>query len=138
MRRPVIAGLPLLLFFLAGCGTGRSPVYPVEGKVFDDKGKPAVGARVILHPLINPEGDFNRPVGTVDDTGTFRLTTFEKGDGAPAGEYSVSIEWRPPRRSPVDPPPPDQLKGRYSNPKTTPFKATVAKQATTLEPFTVK
>src|SRR5262249_32774745 len=60
---------------------------------------------------------------------TFELTTYVKGDGAPGGDYAITIEWIPPR-----PPPPhrpkqigDRLKGRYSDPQRSKISYSVEK-----------
>jgi hypothetical protein len=92
----------------------------VRGEVFVGQGKdrkPAAGAVVVFHPAAPAAGDVPRPTAHVGEDGTFELTTYVKGDGAPAGAYAITIEWIPPR-----PPPPhrpkqigDRLKGRYSD-----------------------
>jgi hypothetical protein len=89
----------LLLFFttLWGCGdSGRIPVYPVRGKVTLD-GQPAVGA-FVKFKMINGSGQtkWMMPQGTTDEDGTFRLDTYEMGDGAPEGNYNVFINWPTP------------------------------------------
>ncbi|MCI0334577.1 MAG: hypothetical protein L0228_15275 [Planctomycetes bacterium] len=33
------------------------------------------------------------PTGTVKDDGTFTITSYEPGDGAPHGEYVATVEW---------------------------------------------
>jgi len=135
-RRPVLrAGGVLLVLFLAGCGDSRKTVYPVQGRVLDADGKPAAGAKVIFHPLDDKDPGAGHPVAIVDDTGSFALTTYNKGDGAPAGNYAVTIEWRPQRETPFSPTPEDKLKGRFATASKSPFKATIAKEPTTLEPF---
>ncbi|MFO0951873.1 MAG: hypothetical protein U0835_12120 [Isosphaeraceae bacterium] len=35
----------------------------------------------------------SRPSGKVSEDGTFQLTTYEAGDGAPAGEYTATLQW---------------------------------------------
>src|SRR5687767_10889460 len=97
--RARLPGLALAAFALAGAGCGPSdpglkPVYPVQGSLFV-KGKPAKGAVVMFHPLPLETG---RPTalrsrGTVGDDGSFRLTTYNTDDGAPAGEYVVTVYW---------------------------------------------
>jgi hypothetical protein len=135
-RRPGFrAGVFVVLVVAAGCGPSRKTVYPVQGQLLDADGKPAIGARVIFHPVDNSDPNIVYPSGIVDDGGAFSLTTYNKGDGAPAGAYSVTIEWRPPRASPYVLPRGDRLQGRFATPAKSPFKATVGKEPTTLEPF---
>jgi hypothetical protein len=74
-------------FFLS---SPRKPrIYPTEGVVLFE-GKPAVGARVTLVPEDSVKNRF-LPTGIVGEDGTFKLTTFQPNDGAPAGRYRVSI-----------------------------------------------
>jgi hypothetical protein len=134
-RRPVFrAGGVALVLLLAGCGPARKSVFPVQGQVLDSDGKPAVGAKVIFHPLDDKDPNAARPLGLVDDAGTFSLTTYNRGDGAAPGSYAVTIEWRG-QPTPINRNPEDKLKGRFANANKSPFKATVGNQPTTLEPF---
>jgi hypothetical protein len=120
--------------FLPSCGSSRKPVYPVAGHVFL-KHKPVAGATVILHPVNAAPGDATKPAGKVDDQGEFKLTTYTQGDGAPEGDYVVTVEWRAPKRSPVDAYPIDRLQGRYSDPKTSTLRAHVDRQTAQLQPI---
>jgi hypothetical protein len=114
---------------------GRKPVYPVHGQVHDSDNKPAAGALVVFHPAAAGATETLKPVGYVDDTGTFTLTTYQKDDGAPEGEYVVTIEWRPRPANPFDKKDqPDRLHGRYSDPKTSPLRAKIDKQPDNVVP----
>ena len=83
------------LVLLAGCNRTPAewlPVFPVEGQVLLE-GRPMPGALVIFHPQGGgPKAP--RPTAHADKDGKFRLTTYTKQDGAPAGPYSVTVEWR--------------------------------------------
>lgn len=85
-----------LLAALVGCGgTGGAtePTYPAEGRVLLASDRPLTGGRVALVP----EGGLGTPAsGEISPDGSFRLTTREPGDGAPAGRYKVRIEPPPP------------------------------------------
>jgi hypothetical protein len=48
---------------------------------------------VTLHPVVGSSKDAVRPVGYADDNGYFALTSYQKGDGAPEGEYRVTVSW---------------------------------------------
>jgi hypothetical protein len=136
--RPRVAGAWLVLAVAAaGCGgDGRPPVYPVTGQVLV-KGKPADGAFLVFHPADGGGPDAHRPYATTDETGTFRLTTFDSGDGAPAGKYRVTVVWRPKPKSTIEAEGPDRLAGRYADARTTKLEATVGQAATTLEPLKI-
>jgi hypothetical protein len=128
---------------LWGCGDGRIATYPVVGSVLVD-GRPAEGALVILVPTTTAEagGDRERPFGMTDAEGKFSLTTFDPGDGAPAGEYKVLVQWPAPNNSPEAARGggraalgPDRLKGKYFKLDTTTLAATVEEQSNELPPF---
>jgi hypothetical protein len=77
---------------LSGCqGTESSPALPYEGEV-KINGKPISGAMVVFHSKKTGEQVVS-PSGTTDETGKFRLTSNKEFDGAPAGEYAVTITW---------------------------------------------
>jgi hypothetical protein len=81
----------------AGCGSSKPPVLPAGGKVAYKKTTPPVDALVVFHP-VDPAVEKRiggKPFAKVKDDGTFALTTYAEGDGAPEGEYGVTIDWRP-------------------------------------------
>lgn len=84
------AGFLVILGLVAGCGkgasSGRKPVYPVTG-VVTLSGGPVPGATVTLSPR---DG---QPVayGTTDDSGKFKLSTYDTGDGAVPGAYVALV-----------------------------------------------
>src|SRR5205823_7271227 len=94
-RSPLRARLWVLACYcaiiLCGCGS-RTSLYSVRGEVFFN-GKPAEGALVVFHPVEDKDGKATRPRGTVEGDGSFTLSSHAKGDGAPAGEYIVTINW---------------------------------------------
>jgi hypothetical protein len=53
---------------------------------------------VVLTPAEGaaPELMAVRPFGVTDDQGNFELTTFERGDGAPVGDYMIAVRGREP------------------------------------------
>jgi hypothetical protein len=123
-----------------GCGAddGRVQVYPVTGKVVVD-GQPAEGADVVFYPT-TPEVDGIKlpgPAGSTDANGVFRLRSYDPEDGAPAGEFKVTVVW------PAPPPPnatgvfqvKDRLGGRYANPQTSTLTARVEPGGGELPPF---
>lgn len=94
---------------------------PVSGRVLYE-GNPATGAVVILH-AIGGAATGERPRAKADGKGEFTLSTFTNGDGAPAGEYAVTVEWKRSDDHPEQGA--DLLPAAYSDPKTTKLKATI-------------
>jgi hypothetical protein len=94
-RLPLAAAFALLL---SGCGgDGKPPAVPAGGKVMYRKTAPPEGALVVFHPA-DPAAEKRvggKPFGKVGADGTFRLTTYAAGDGAPEGEYGVTVDWQP-------------------------------------------
>ena len=78
----VLAGAMLT----AGCGgPDRPATVPVTGKV-TYRGQPVLKAMVVFVP------ESGRPAtGMTDESGRFRLSTFEAGDGARPGPHTVTI-----------------------------------------------
>jgi hypothetical protein len=68
-------------------------VNSVTGQVLFD-GSPPEGATVTLHPT--DRSLTVRPRGFVGADGTFRLTTYLPNDGAPSGDYKLTVEWKKP------------------------------------------
>jgi len=67
----------------------RPATYPVSGKV-TYRGKPVAGASVAFRAPGAPR----LAVGTTDEAGNFRLTTFEPNDGAVLGTHVVTVNRR--------------------------------------------
>jgi hypothetical protein len=81
---------------LVGCSSepARLPTYPVHGQV-TCAGKPAVGVHVFLRRADGasvPEMPMN-PRALTGPDGQFTMTTYDKGDGAPAGDYVILLHW---------------------------------------------
>jgi hypothetical protein len=138
--------LPLVAMSGLGCSQEKA-LYPVTAQVFID-GRPATGALVVLHPIDDTGPAAIRPSGYVDDGGNVKLTSFishtrATGEGAPAGEYVVTIAWFPAdvkeylSKNP-NTAVPDKLKGRYSQPDKSTLRATVQPQRTTLPRIDLK
>jgi hypothetical protein len=113
----------------------RRPVHPVSGKVFVQK-KPAVGAFVLFVPVNEPANAPDpRPQGAVQEDGSFRLSTYGDAEGAPAGEYIVTITWPGKVLPDGKEEPEDKLYGRYADPQRSKLRATVKDGKNELEPF---
>ncbi len=163
---PAVVGLlAALLAALPACGPSEflHEVYPATG-VVTYQGKPVAKAMVSFHP-VDPktvaipedrEGpQVASPTTQTDDSGAFSLSTYYADDGAPAGDYKVTVIWAAPvlavatgvelsdddlASGEFDPPSAsqgredpreassfgnDRLKGKYADPGTTPLKATI-------------
>ncbi|MAV37074.1 MAG: hypothetical protein CMJ59_16635 [Planctomycetaceae bacterium] len=92
-------GAIYLALITAVCGACQRDtalsLYPVQGKVYCDK-QPAEGALVIFHPISDDQPDGIKPRGFVGKDAQFQLTTRSQHDGAPLGEYAVTVLWREP------------------------------------------
>jgi hypothetical protein len=127
VRRPLLkrAALALACFLPLACGPApEGQVYPVRGEVFF-QGEPAAGALVHFHPLNDEEG--TAAFAVVQEDGSFELSTFGTNDGAEAGEYIVTLNWRDEEK--VDGEMingPDRFDGRYSKPDKSTLQATVS------------
>ena len=90
-----LAALVACYFFLPASLFGTSDqvrVFPAHGKA-EFAGKPMVNATIFLNPVGTKEAQFPNPRGVVTEDGTFVLGTYGKDDGAPAGEYKVTVQW---------------------------------------------
>lgn len=116
----------------------RLPVYPVRGQVFY-QGRPAVGALVRLHPLPPTPTPPFLPRGLVGADGSFTLTTYDPGDGAPAGDYAVSLDWRRKHTEEESEEGLSLLPARYCRPETSGLQVTIRPQEQNdLAPFQLK
>jgi hypothetical protein len=128
--------LAALLGLIAGCGNnGKPEMVPVTGKVMFNKTTPAAGAFVVFHPA-NADTEKRiggKPFATAGEDGTFKLTTYGEADGAPEGEYGITVEWhRKEGKEPTiqlkkDKGGKSALKPKYGNPQSPFMKATIKK-----------
>ena len=123
---------------LAGCGGSdkASAQYAVRGKVLY-KGQPAAEAIVVLHPINKAGAPLYPPRGVTDKNGLFVIGSRLKDDGAPEGEYAVTIIW-PEEQDPKNPTentPPDRLKNRYNDAKNAKWRVRVSPNENELAPF---
>lgn len=136
LRRLLLASVATSAGILSSCQRNetREPTYAVSGQVLDGK-KPVANATVIFHPTSGTGPQVIKPRGTTRADGTFALTTYDGHDGAPAGEYRVTVEqWLAGR---PDEGPISRLAARFANPATSGLTATVTAGPTELKPFLV-
>jgi hypothetical protein len=133
-----------LLVVATGCGSkqdpNRLPVFPASGKV-NVQGKIPAGAFLVLHPK-NPAAGVEsvRPRAHVKPDGSFELSSYESNDGAPAGEYTVTVEWRQTIKYPSGDagPGPNLVPPKYTRPETSPVFIRIAAGTNQLDPIIVK
>lgn len=123
----------LLAAAAAGCtgqgAAGRVPVHPVAGRV-EVSDRPAGNAHIAFHAIDRERAGGTCPVAISKSDGTFALMTYAADDGAPEGEYVVTVTW-PNDSMPLDececpePSRHDRLGGLYSDARTSELRATV-------------
>ena len=95
-------------------------------------GKPAAGVEVRLYPINRSyDADAPHPYATTDSEGKFQLRLKEGQEGAPAGQYLVTLTW-PAGRSGSD-----RLGGAFAEPEGSGLIAIVADGPTDLPPFEI-
>lgn len=135
----VTCGIALFsLLFLCGCSDGdaRPDLHQVQGKLTIN-GEPAAGAMLVFHPAQGEEFDArgSRPRAKVDEDGNFHVTTYQSGDGAPAGDYQVAILWFD---NPDSSTPWNKLGKRYANPSESDISVTVEEGNNLLTPIEIE
>lgn len=117
------------LICVSGCSkapNNRVKTYPVKGKVTVDGKEPGSSIQIACHPDAGMNAEF--PTFSQSETnpdGTFEIATYEKGDGVPAGDYTLTFTWQEFNLMSRNYGGPDKLNKRYSDPKNSPIKITV-------------
>jgi hypothetical protein len=112
-------------------------VYPVKGKI-QYQGKPINGAFVTLQPKAAVEG-VPGPRATVAADGTFEVSTFNGGDGAPEGDYTLTVQWyKAIVRDHELIGGPNALPAKYASPKTSGLLVSVAAGENLLKPIVLR
>ena len=100
------------VFVIASCSAGHPPTTPVSGVLLHH-------GKAVSNASINFTPEKGRPAnGVTDAEGHFRLTTFQSGDGALAGEHLVTITYIGQDVSPIPP--------RYSDPRKSDLRVQIA------------
>jgi|SRR5579883_98770 len=121
----------------AGCGggDGKRPVHPVTGKIRVD-GQPAQDAYLVFYPTDPNDPMAPKPTAVADEQGNLIVTTYKTGDGAPAGEYKVGIEWpRMTNQYGRIQPGPDRLGGKYKGAAASKWTVRIKEGPNTLPDF---
>ena len=88
----------VVLLSATGCGRSKGPerkiVTPVKGIILVDAQIPATPVSIACQPIAGI--DIENPTYSQcvsNEDGTFQLSTYETGDGVPAGEYALTFTW---------------------------------------------
>lgn len=120
-----------MLTGLCGCHESQSSpsAFRVKGRLFVDD-QLAAKACIAFCPVDKTKSQGRCPVAITQQDGSFELTTYAMKDGAPEGDYRVTVTW-PDESMPVDececvdPKQHDRLSGKYADPDTTSLLVTV-------------
>lgn len=125
--------------FCSSCeqGPATKPVFPTQGKILFE-GKPITPATVVFHPVNSAQKE--RPAGKTRQDGVYKLSTYGDKDGAPPGEYIVTVTWTPAINKPDgdSEPGPNKLPTKYSKPETSDLKAKIVEGGNDIETFDLK
>jgi hypothetical protein len=112
---------------VAGCGPSHPPTYPVQGSVVFSTGEPVKWGTIEFYCAELKVA----ARGKIAADGTFQLSTYAEGDGAVAGQHSVTIaqaqlQGQPHEHShaPLTPVP-----KRYSDPQSSGLEFTVQRSS---------
>lgn len=121
-----IATVLLVAMWSVSCAKtdDHKPLYPVSGRVVMD-GKPVPYAFVVFHPQGVTGSDAIRPRAQAGANGSFALSTYAGADGAPPGEYRITVEkYKAPTEADKGPPV-NLLPARYARADTSNLTARV-------------
>jgi hypothetical protein len=133
IRHGVGVALAIVVVFALGCGKssdGPKP-YPVKGTL-KVNGEPAAGATIAFYTT-QPFKKTIIPNAITEADGSFTLMTYAPGDGAPVGDYEVTVLWPTYRVGRYIGP--DRLNKAYTNPMKSGLKAEVKADDNVLPPL---
>ena len=101
------------------------------------QGRAMPGALVTLHPFGegSKKSEVPHPRGVVKDDGSFVLGTYGEADGAPPGEYEVTVHWFVKGKGDEEGPGRAALPAKYGSTKTSGLKVHVQPGRDALEPI---
>jgi len=130
-------GFLLIAIVAVACdGPKRKPAFPTQGKLLIGN-QPVANVTLFFQPVGTTDAEPTRAYATTSLDGTFSLTTYEANDGAPEGDYVVTLLYEP-----VDSPlsrakgKPPKIDKKYTAIETSPLKVKIEKKPMNqLEPF---
>jgi hypothetical protein len=125
----------LMLSGLSGCGgteAYRKDTFPVTGTVTVDGAAPGSDVQVECHPVNGMDTEHPSISRTSTDAdGKFSISTYESGDGVPAGDYLLTFMWQNFNLVSREYSGPDKLNGRYSDSKKSEIRLRVSGEGPT-------
>lgn len=103
-------------------------------------GKPLAEAVVVFHRIGGDVEGNQKPMAIAKGDGSYDLTTYHSGDGAPPGEYAITIELRALTTGGEEPirNGRNTLPVKYAKPESSGFKYMVVEGENQVPPFIVK
>src|SRR5262245_35004980 len=136
----LLVAFAILLAF-TGCGDShvdRVPVFPVRGAIRFQEQTPT-GAFIVLHRKDGSTSNAPKPRAVVASDGTFAIGSYDGQDGAPEGEYVLTVQWNKLVKNGNDTVSgPNVLPAKYASPKTSDIKVTVASNENQLKPIQLR
>ncbi len=114
--------------------TKRPNVYATTGKVLDSVGQPVANALVTFWAYDKKNKKYvHKADSLTDENGTYSLSTYTANDGAPAGEYNVTVIKRVPLFDESGKPGKNTLPEKYGKADTSGITVTVKGEANNLD-----
>jgi hypothetical protein len=125
-----------MVLWCAACGSApprdpsQKPTFAARGRVLLDD-QPLKNAVVTLHPLGDTATKPVRSYARTDAEGNFELSTYQPGDGVPAGRYAITILQDADEGA-------VRVPQRYANPKTSGLIVEVKEEENALPAFRLR
>lgn len=127
--------IAVIVACLTGCSSQpdwQADAYPTSGTVRIN-GETAINAFVMFHSL---GGDVDvrksEPWGIVGADGVYHVSTYGDQDGAPLGEYAVTVTWPKNMRDPYSS---DRMSNKFASKEKAPLVVTIAPGRNELPPI---
>jgi hypothetical protein len=92
----------------------------------------------VLHPVDSSQTSDVVPIGVVNKDGSFTVTAYEPGDGAPPGDYVATVQWfKMVHGAGGAGPGPNVLPAKYARPDSSPIRVSVKEGSTEIPPIEI-
>jgi hypothetical protein len=113
-------------------------VHPTTGAI-QFRGQPISGAFISLHPKGGSVTGAPSPRATVGPDGKFSLSTYDGKDGAPEGDYVLTVQWyKPIRQGNELVGGPNVLPKKYASARTSDLIVKIAAGQNQLQPIQIR